>query len=224
MTMTTEKRIEKLMEMLNSPEAYSEQDIRNIIADDKEVREFYQTMVEARQSYRKVQADSQPIDMDEAWQRFAASHLDEEKSSKARILSMFGHIRKTAAIIIGVLLMSGLSYAAIVQIQRRNEARQAEEIAMEAPKQATPISAATEEKTDTLKMEPKTFDNVPLSKMLPEIADHYGMKISFLSEEAKDLRLFFTWNPQESVDKTINKLNQFERLSIKREGENIIVE
>ena len=222
--MTTEERIKQLMDMLDAPEAYSEQDIRDIIADDAEIREFYQTMVEARQSYRKAHADSQLIDMDEAWRRFAENHLRKDDTKQQRIFSLFGAFRKYAAAIIGVLLVSALSYAAILQISHRSESHQVQEISADAPKQARPAIATSEEQTDTLQMESKTFDNVPLSKMLPEIADYYGMKVSFLSEEAKDLRLFFTWNPQESADKTINKLNQFERLSIKREGENIIVE
>ncbi len=73
-------------------------------------------------------------------------------------------------------------------------------------------------------MKPKTFDNVPLGRMLPEIADYYGMKAKFLSEDVKELRLFFTWNPKESIDKVINKLNQFERLNVKRDGQDIVVE
>ena len=77
---------------------------------------------------------------------------------------------------------------------------------------------------DTVQVQPRTFDNVPLEKMLPEIAEHYGMDVRFLSEEAKELRLFFTWNPQESIDKVIDKLNQFERLNVKRDGRSIIVE
>ena len=60
--------------------------------------------------------------------------------------------------------------------------------------------------------------------MLPEIANYYGMKVSFQNKEKEALRLFFTWNPAESIDKAITKLNQFESLSVKREGENITVE
>ena len=214
--MTTNNRIEQLLEMLDNPEAYSEQDIRDFIAHDEEVREVWQTMVEARQSYRRQHADSQPIDVDEAWQRFC-------ENDKFPRFSLHPILNKVAAII-GVLLISGLSYAAFIQIQRRNEARQAQETIVDTPKQAKTITVSSKEKTDTLQVEPKTFDNIPLGDMLPEIAHRYGMTVSFHSEEAKALRLYFTWNPQEPVDKTISKLNQFERLSVKRDGENIIVE
>ena len=222
--MTTEKRIEQLMDMLDEPEAYSEQDIRNFIADNEEVRDFYQTMVTVRQSYRQAHTDSQPIDVDEAWQRFL--HENEEKRKDVQPISrslipLFPKFQKLAAAIVGVLLISGLSYAAILQIHHRSEALQAQELAVKAPK---PTIATITEKTDTRQTGPKTYDNVPLGEMLPEIAHYYGMRVYFRSEEAKALRLFFTWNPQESADKTISKLNQFERLNVKRDGEDIIVE
>ena len=117
-------------------------------------------------------------------------------------------------------MMSGLSYAAIIQIRHRNEIRK-EQPAATNSKPATVRQVKTPvEAVDTVQLQPKTFDNVPLEKMLPEIAEHYGMKVRFLSEEVKELRLFFTWNPQESIEKVINKLNQFDRLN----GQDIIVE
>ena len=207
------------MVMLDDAEAYSEQDFRDIIADYTEVGEFYQTMVETRQSYRKAHADSQPIDTDEAWRRFAGNHLSDEVHHSKR-----HRPSKYAAAIVGVLLVSAFSCAAIFQLSHRPESHQARQTAAATAKQATPAIAASEEKTDTLQLEPTTFDNVPLDDMLAEIACHYGMKVRFLSGGTKHLRLFFTWNPQASADNTISKLNQFECLSIKREGENIIVE
>ena len=211
--MTQEERITQLMNMLDHSEAYSEQDIRDFIGSEEEVQQMYRTMTEARQSFRKAKADRQPINTDEAWQRFEQKHL---KTDKAPTIRLYPRFRKVAAAVAAVLLLSGLSYAAIVQIRYRNEAKQA---------QATmEDTAIPEEKPDTIQAEPKTFDNVPLGDMLPEIANYYGMKVSFQNKEKEALRLFFTWNPAESIDKAITKLNQFESLSVKREGENITVE
>ena len=220
--MTQEERITQLMNMLDHSEAYSEQDIRDFIGSEEEVQQMYRTMTEARQSFRKAKADRQPINTDEAWQRFEQKHL---KTDKAPTIRLYPRFRKVAAAVAAVLLLSGLSYAAIVQIRYRNEAKQAQATMEDTAKQpgAKPI-AIPEEKPDTIQAEPKTFDNVPLGDMLPEIANYYGMKVSFQNKEKEALRLFFTWNPAESIDKAITKLNQFESLSVKREGENITVE
>jgi len=220
--MSKEVHFNQLMDMLDNPQAYSEEEIRNFITDDEYMKEFYDAMVESKQSYRKARAEKQTINTDKAWQHFQQQNLQEEKSP---IISLFGSIRKYAAIIACILLISGISYATILQIRQRKEAEQTKEITKETPKRATsPSTTIKVESADNSQMKPKVFDNVLLEDILPEIAEFYGMKVEFRNPEAKGVRLFFTWDPQESVDKTISKLNQFERLTVKREGENIIVE
>ena len=181
--MSTEDYSKKIWDMLDNPQAYSEEEILALLHDNEEAREAYRQIVEVKRSFRQVHAADKSIDVDKAWERFAAEHPVEVKRHRSLYTSWFTGARKYAAIGVAVLMMSGLSYAAIVQIRTRNEIR---------------------------KEQPA--------------AEHYGMDVRFLSEEAKKLRLFFTWNPQESIDKVIDKLNQFERLNVKRDGRNIIVE
>lgn len=50
---TSEENIKQLLEMLDNPSAYSEQEISDIINRDDETREAYRLMVAAKQSYRK---------------------------------------------------------------------------------------------------------------------------------------------------------------------------
>ena len=217
----TNENMNRLLEMLDTPSTYTEQEIHDIINNDDETRQAYRLMTAAKQGYRQKQTN-QPEDVEAAWQRFEQKHL---KTDKAPTIRLYPRFRKVAAAVAAVLLLSGLSYAAIVQIRYRNEAKQAQATMEDTAKQpvAKPI-AIPEEKPDTIQAEPKTFDNVPLGDMLPEIANYYGMKVSFQNKEKEALRLFFTWNPAESIDKAITKLNQFESLSVKREGENITVE
>ena len=65
----SEDNIRKLMEMLDNPDAYSEQEIRDIIAQDEDTRETYRMMVEIKRSSRRSQND-RPVDVDAAWKRF----------------------------------------------------------------------------------------------------------------------------------------------------------
>ena len=204
--MSTEDYSKKIWDMLDNPQAYSEEEILALLHDNEEAREAYRQIVEVKRSFRQVHAADKSIDVDKAY------------------TSWFTGARKYAAIGVTVLMMSGLSYAAIIQIRHRNEIRK-EQPAATNSKPATVRQVKTPvEAVDTVQLQPKTFDNVPLEKMLPEIAEHYGMKVRFLSEEVKELRLFFTWNPQESIEKVINKLNQFDRLNVKLSGQDIIVE
>ena len=215
--MNTEDYIKKIWDMLDNPQAYSEEEILALLRDNEEASEAYRQIVEVKRSYRQLHAMDKAIDVDKAWKRFASKHPVENKRHRPQYTSWFTGARKYAAI--GVT-----AYAAIIQIRHRNEIRK-EQPAATNSKPATVRQVKTPvEAVDTVQLQPKTFDNVPLEKMLPEIAEHYGMKVRFLSEEVKELRLFFTWNPQESIEKVINKLNQFDRLNVKLSGQDIIVE
>jgi len=222
--MSTEDYSKKIWDMLDNPQAYSEEEILALLHDNEEAREAYRQIVEVKRSYRQLHAADKAIDVDKAWKRFASKHPVENKRHRPQYTSWFTGARKYAAIGVTVLMMSGLSYAAIIQIRNRNEIRE-EQPAATGRKPATVRQVKTPvDAVDTVQLQPKTFDNVPLEKMLQEIAEHYNMKVRFLSEEVKELRLFFTWNPQESIDKVINKLNQFDRLNMRRSGQDIIVE
>ena len=104
--MATKTNIMQLMEMLEAPEAYSEQEIRNIINCDDETRQAYRLMVAARQGYIRQQTE-QPADPQAAWQRFDERHYSQKTS---RIWM------KTAASLVGVLLVSGIAFAAILVV------------------------------------------------------------------------------------------------------------
>ena len=65
---TTSENIRQLLEMLDNPEAYTEQEIQDIINRDEDTRETYRMVVETKRSSRQRQAEK-PIDVDAAWQK-----------------------------------------------------------------------------------------------------------------------------------------------------------
>ena len=79
-------------------------------------------------------------------------------------------------------------------------------------------------KTDTTTTEPVVFDNVPLERMLPEIAAYYHAEVSFQSDKARQLRFHFVWKPEDGLPHAIDKLNRFESLTVRLDGNIIIVE
>ena len=196
---TINDNIRQLLEMLDNPEAYTEQEIQDIINRDEDTRETYRMMAEAKRSSRQHQANK-PIDVDAAWQKFNQKIQPQQHS--------FGWM-KIAASFIGVLLVSGIAFAAI-QMQHTPKT---EEV-INTPKSAnvTPADTLT---TDTIATpQPIIYDNIPLEKMLPEIAAHYDAKVTFVNDEARQLRFHFMWHPQKGIEKVVSDLNQFERLNI----------
>ena len=76
---TTSENIRQLLEMLDNPEAYTEQEIQDIINRDEDTRETYRMVVETKRSSRKRQAEK-PIDVDAAWQKLNQKIQPEQHS------------------------------------------------------------------------------------------------------------------------------------------------
>ena len=211
---TINDNIRQLLEMLDNPEAYTEQEIQDIINRDEDTREAYRMMVEAKRSSRKHQANK-PIDVDAAWQKFNQIIQPQQHS--------FDWM-KLAASFIGVLLVSGIAFAAIqiVRYAQQHTPKTEEVINTTKPAITTPSDTLT---TDTTAVsQPVIYDNIPLEKMLSEISAHYDAKVTFVNDEARGLRFRFVWDPQKGIDQVVSDLNQFERLTVTLKDDVITVE
>ena len=121
-------------------------------------------------------------------------------------------------------MASGIALAAIhiVRQYQKPETPQATDTIEVASPQRSTLNAQLEE-SDTLAVEPRIFDNVPLDSMLLEIADYYHVSVKFEREEARLLRFHFVWKRTEDLDRLVEKLNNFEAVNIIREPEKLIV-
>ena len=219
---TTNENIRQLLEMLDHPEAYTEQEIHDIINRDEDTRDTYRLMVEAKRSSRHRQNEA-PVDVDAAWQRFNQRLRPKQQ----------GHSRmKMAASFIGVLLVSGIAFAAIhivrYYVGGDMPTPPQETRIVETNQQIIPDDTVKVETTDTIvpkaTMEPVIFDNVPLEEMLHEIAAHYNANVTFVTDKTRQLRFRFVWNPQEGIGQVVGDLNQFECLTATLKDNQIIVE
>ncbi len=174
-------------------------------------QQLFRDMQEAPDKYsdQEIEAmiddlDREP-DVDEAWQQFAR-HIPSARPVNAW--------RKVAAILIGILTISGLSIAAVHimrQAQRTEITQPTDPIAAADSPLSTHHSSLT---PDTATIHPVTFDNVPLDKMLAEIAEYHHSEVVFQNEDARQLRFYFVWYRQQPLDKVIETLNHFERVDI----------
>ena len=211
---TTSENIRQLLEMLDNPDAYTEQEILDIINRDEDTRETYRLMVAAKRSSRQRQADK-PIDVDAAWQKLNQKVHPKQHS--------FGWM-KIAASFIGIMLVSGITFAAIqiVRYAQQHTPKTEEVINTTKPAITTPSDTLT---TDTTAVsQPVIYDNIPLEKMLSEIAAHYDAKVTFVNDEARGLRFRFVWDPQKGIGQVVSDLNQFERLTVTLKDDVITVE
>lgn len=207
-------KIEKILDIIDHPEKYSEEEIRLTLADE-ESRKLYKTLCETAGA---LAAEGAEPDVEKEWRRFAAARAGAGLRRPVR----FARLRKVAAVAAGAALLSGASLAAyhyiyVRPLERRNALSQAKETSIAIAQGDTARIAAK-------KTEARTFVNVPLEKMLGEIAAYYEVKVEFKDARAKALRLYYDWDSRKGLEKTLKELSQFENVSLTLNGGTIVVE
>ena len=210
-----DEKTKMLLDAQEHPEQFTDEALRQM-QDDPEIRVLMEATAQGKRAFMKHQPKESHEAIDAAWQDFEAKHFP--KAAKVSIL------HKVAASFIGLLFISGIAFAA-VHIVRNYRNAVGEDV--KSPTQETQISDSHQQAlpTDTTAtVPPVVFDNVTLDSILPQIARHYGYTVSFRSDKSKPLRLFLTWNPQDSIQKVTDKLNLFEQIHIVLDEQTMIVE
>lgn len=211
---------ELLLRMLEHPEQYSDEQLLELLADE-ECRELYEAMrlsadaFEVEDAKAKISAGLK----DEEWQKFSMTH---DTDSNGRAVRRHFSLSKIAALFIGVLMLSGIAYAAYRMAHRAGETLQ--KPVQEQPMADSPQQVLIEEPADSIKQAPVVFENAELQTMLNEMATYYNYKVSFRTEAAKHIRLYFTWDKASKIEDVVAMFNKFERIHINIENQTLVVE
>ena len=210
-----DEKTKMLLDAQEHPEQFTDEALRHM-QDDSEIRALMEATAQGKRAMMKHQPKASQEAIEAAWQDFEVKHFP--KTAKMSIL------HKVAAAFIGLLFVSGIAFAA-VHIVRNYSNAVGEDV--KSPTLEKKISDSHQQAlpTDTTAtVPPVVFDNVTLDSILPQIAQHYGYTVSFRSDKSKPLRLFLTWNPQDSIQKVTDKLNLFEQMHIMLDEQTMIVE
>jgi cytoskeletal protein RodZ len=158
------------------------------------------------------ETDVKVPDADEAWEKFRG----ESKRSKRLPLL------KVAAMFIGVLMLSGIAYAAVHIIRNHEVGVKSQETVVSTNTQH--LSPNTQTPTDSTAMKPIVYEDAELATILNEIATFYQCEVVYKSEASKQIRLYFTWDKKVTIDELIDTFNKFERIHITRDNKKLIVE
>lgn len=191
-------------------------------------KQLYRDMTEEPEKYSDQELEAmmdeidQMPDVEEAW-HLLSEKLRVKNQRSLALYTLHSSLKKVAAILISIITISGLAFAA-VHFMRNHEGKPAETEQPAATVEARTADAASQPADTTVSMQPVVFDNVTLDSILPQIARHYGYTVDFRNEQPKSLRLYFTWNPQDSIQKVTEKMNLFEQFRVVLEEQTIIIE
>ncbi len=233
--MEHEERIRILLSMQEHPEQYSDEQIQQMLADDLELAELLEQLAWTKQAFVKQEADEEVVPVEEEWREFSENHAeeldaigrDDESGAKTdfirRLTGLFPS--KYVASFVGVLVTASMAFAAIHIVRMASINRQAVQTEQHVSSHPNDILPTDTLKSDTvITTQSIVFDNVPLEKMLAQIATQYQKGVEFNNDEARHLRFYFVWKPNEGLEVTLHRLNLFESITIELKDNMIVVE
>ena len=201
-----------LLQMMETPQDYTVAEWQEILAND-ECRELY-TLMSKMQSV---------MDADRAEERVTDEMIDAEWQQLKPVASNHSTgFYKIAAMIISVVMLSGIAYAAIYMVQQYQEPA-TESVSPSGT--AHPVSHdAVSVPADTIAApQPILYDNVPLEKILADVSTYYHIKVVYRDDAARHYRLFYQWRPEYSLKVFVEMLNNFEALQLLLENDTLFV-
>lgn len=218
------KKVDLLFEMLEHPEQYSESQWLEILADD-ECRELYSMMAKTKSAFAAAKAAEDVTDemVENEWQR-----LSSVQNHRASVVPLWRKIAAAAAIVVAFF---GITIAAVQTnffgfVQSNDKAVNDTEKTVQDERMNVTLDEITiEQNTDTIApAEPRLYDNVPMEQILNDLAAHYNVSVEYRNTDARSLRLYYEWQPDYTLDKVVEMLNNFESFSIHCEDNKLIVE
>ena len=195
------KDIEELLKMTERPQDYSDEEIRQMM-NDPDMRTYYELMVCAEAGF---------------------AHKNDETSEVAKRpvrYAINSRFMKAAAIFVGILLVSGISLAAY---HFTAGAGSSAVEGKDTPSQEVRVpNAHQQEITETNNV--RTFENAELQQILQELSDYYHVGVEFRNEQSRHIRIYTKWDTTAPLHLIIDRLNGFEKVSIRLIDNHIVAE
>ena len=213
-----------LLQMMEQPQHYTAEEWQEILAD-VECRELYTLMSKTQSAIYATRADQEVTDdmIDAEWQRLS----DEKRKATGRrvsgneVRSEKYSLLKFAAMFVGILMLSGIAFAAIHIASHYNASEQETKVIKNS--QPSTSSPQLAEPDTIVAPQPKLYDNVPLGEIFDELSGYYNVKVVYQNEDAPRLRLFYQWKPEYTLEKVVEMLNNFEWIQIHTENDTLFI-
>ena len=155
--------------------------------------------------------------VDKEWQRFKTrTQAKQSKQHKNKPMQWAATLAILAA-------LSGISYAAISHFVSAKEDTNVTTTTVVDEKANAVKTASVEEKTDTIRTA-QNFNNVQLAEIMNQISKDFGVKVIFTNEKARTIRLYLSWEAEDTIQEIINRINHFEKVHLTLSDETITID
>ena len=205
-------KLEILLDMIEHPEHYTEQQINELLTDE-EMRKHFDVMVRLRGAYDVMKVKSERMKSENNYLP-KESNTVHEGNSLFSFSSFHFSYKKIAAIFLAAAFLGGLAWALVPLLHSRYTAE---------PPLPTKVSAPS--------LQGRAgggsailFADSRLDSMLTVVAAHYGKAVFFGNEDLKGLRIHTKWNPKDSLEAFMESLNELDGLKLTEQRDTIFVQ
>ncbi len=212
-TTNLEDKLTEVLKATEHSEQYTDEQLQELLADE-ECAEYYRLICDADNAYAEAPEESEE-EIEAEWQRITRNS---QPSSNSQFTILNFQLSKVAAVVIAVLALSAVSYAAVKLLSARQQQSTpvvVTETMQVSENPATPLP----EPADTIQV----FQDAELQEILTVVANYYKLHTDYRSEEARHVRLYTKWNKAESVEKLVKRLNRFDKVNLTLEGDVLTV-
>ena len=206
-------KTENLLRMTDNPEQYSDKEWQELLADE-ECRELYEAMHLSAGAFEMEDGKIRLADglKEQEWQRFEKEHFSHRPWGWMQI----------AATIIGVLMLSGITYATIHIIRHAEDEVRSVNKETQVTDQTQPQAIQSEVVADSIPPI-RIFENIPLDEIVKELALYYNKVTDIQSNQAHEVRLYYKWEKMDGLEGVVSDLNHFDHVNLAIEDDKLIV-
>ena len=179
-------------------------------------RRLYDRLVEVRKAMASKQVSDCIPNVVEEWNRFR----------RERIFQGYRVWRVAVAVGITLLVVSGVAFAVFhPQLFRGSLDGTSEQQAVASVSHQTMSfnTMVPEERDSVLASRPYIYDDVPLQKILDDVAEVYHISVKYARPAVRNIRLYMQWNSGQELEEVIALMNHFENVQLLLNEDTIIV-
>ena len=185
----------------------------------------------AKRAFRYKELAQDMPSVDEEWEKFTEEHAAELDALEDGVATKTGgntpplyQLRKMAAAFVGFLFIAGIAFATIQWIASPSPSKGGDAYIDNEQKARHLSSNQASSPLEGLgEATPVIFNDVTLDVMLTEIAKAHHATVEFQNEQPRQLRFYFVWKREDSLEQVVKKLNNFEAVNITLENQTLTV-
>ena len=225
----SEEKQRIFLNMLDHPEKYTTKEIEALLADE-EISSFASYLTMTKRAMKRH--EDEDIDVNAEWEHFAIEHSIPQRRNWKRV----------AASTIGIIFISGLAFAATVQlgilpffgskkeverhpktphITATNSIKKAQ---AERKAVSDSLNRVLLHKTDSIPPQPIVFEDTSLKTIVDAMAAYYHVDVKVLNPVSTHIRLYFKWDRQCNLQQNIELLNAFDRVKVSYSDNTLTIE